>query len=993
MTFQDVILTLHRFWGEQGCLIWNPYNIQVGAGTGNPATLLRVLGPEPWRVGYVEPSIRPDDGRYAENPNRFQMHHQYQVILKPDPGNAQELYLASLEAIGIDLKKHDVRFVEDNWESPALGAWGLGWEVWLDGQEITQFTYFQQAGGIALDLVSVEITYGLERIVLALQGKDSAWEIDWTKEVTYADIFKRSEWEHSKYYFEIASVDALKKVYDTYERESQIALEAGLVIPAYDYVLKCSHLFNVLDTRGAIGVTERASYFRRMRDMTRNAAKAFAAQREELGYPLTKMNKAWGVPALPTAPDPKDAPIPSEPADLLFEIGVEELPADDLADAHEQLEKIGETLFENLRLNVGAVQVFGTPRRLVLAAYQVAPRQADFERVEKGPAASIAFDAEGKPTKAAEGFARGRGVALDDLKVENGYVTAVVKTIGRPAIEVLAEALPDVIAQLKFGKTMRWNASGVAFSRPIRWITALFGEQVIPFTFAGVATTNTTLGARQFGSPALPIKNSADYFAQLKEHGLILNVEARKNEIAAQVAKLAESVGGRVPTNESLLWEVTNLVEIPFALIGRFDPKFLELPDDVLITVMRDKQRYFPVESADGKLLPYFITVHNGNNAHVENVRHGNEHVITARFSDARFFYNADIQKRLIDHLPRLKTLTFQEQLGSMYDKNQRVAHVVEALGGLLRLRDIDIQTAKQAAEILKADLATQMVVEMTSLQGTMGREYALREGYSKEVANAIFEHWLPRGADDVLPQSAAGALLGFADRLDSLAGLIGAGLLPKSTTDPYGLRRAALGIVQILIDRRWDIDLIDAMDVICEALPITVDIGERENVISFITGRLEVWLRDQGHPADIVAAVLNAQHSNPYRTVQGIHQLTKWTQRPDWAQILDGFARCVRITRPEKQIYTLDPSLFADPAENALYEAYREAAGKIKNEDNIDGLLTAFEPMLPAVSSYFEKVLVHAEDVSLRQNRLALLQAISGMARGRADFSQLTGF
>jgi len=246
LNFQQVILKLHEFWAAQGCLIWNPYNMQVGAGTNNPATLLRVLGPEPWRVAYVEPSVRPDDGRFGENPNRMQYYFQYQVILKPDPGNPQELYLQSLEALGISPREHDIRFVEDNWESPALGAWGLGWEVWMDGQEITQFTYFQQAGGLEhfqqaggleLDPVSVEITYGLERIALALQGKNAAWEIDWLGDLKYGDVFYRSEVEHCMYYFDIADIDGLRKVYDVYENESKRALAAGAIIPAYDYVL------------------------------------------------------------------------------------------------------------------------------------------------------------------------------------------------------------------------------------------------------------------------------------------------------------------------------------------------------------------------------------------------------------------------------------------------------------------------------------------------------------------------------------------------------------------------------------------------------------------------------------------------------------------------------------------------------------------------------------------------------------------------------------
>ena len=287
-----MILRLLEYWQAQGCLVWQPYNVQVGAGTMNPATILRVLGPEPWNVAYIEPSIRPDDGRFGDNPNRMQQHYQLQVILKPDPGNPIELYLKSLEAIGISQREHDIRFVEDNWQSPALGAWGLGWEVWLDGQEITQYTYFQQAGGLDLDPVSVEITYGLDRIALALQGKNSVWEMDYGAGVRYGDALLQAEIEHCQYYFNVADVDALKMIYDTYEREAYRCLDAGLVAPAHDYNLKCSQLFNVLDTRGAIGVTERAAYFGRMRRVANKVSTAYVEQRQRLEYPFAG-NPVW----------------------------------------------------------------------------------------------------------------------------------------------------------------------------------------------------------------------------------------------------------------------------------------------------------------------------------------------------------------------------------------------------------------------------------------------------------------------------------------------------------------------------------------------------------------------------------------------------------------------------------------------------------------------------------------------------------------------------
>jgi glycyl-tRNA synthetase len=993
LNFQQVILKLHQFWTDHGCVLWNPYNIQVGAGTGNPATLLRVLGPEPWRVAYVEPSVRPDDGRYGENPNRMQYYFQYQVILKPDPGNPQEIYLQSLEALGLNPREQDIRFVEDNWESPALGAWGLGWEVWLNGQEITQFTYFQQAGGLELNPVSVEITYGLERIVLALQGKHAAWDIDWMSGLQYRDMFLQSEIEHCKYYFEIADVDGLKQTYDVYERESKRALEAGAVIPSYDYVLKCSHLFNVLDARGAIGVTERASYFRRMRDMTRSVAQAFAAQREDVAYPI--QNPLWAAPALQA---PRALPAaPTAPADVLFELGVEELPPGDLDDALAQLKVSSEKLFADLRLSHEGVEIFGTPRRLVVYAGNVAPRQADMEKIERGPTAKAAFDADGKPTKAAEGFARGKGIRVEDLKITDmdggQYVTALVRAAGRPATDVLAEALPDLIAGLTFGKTMRWNASGVAFSRPIRWILALFGKDVIPFAYAGVASGNVTRGLRPYGSPEREVADAADYFKHLDSQHIVLNPVQRRAQILAQINALASEIGGHIPDAPALLDEVTNLIEAPTALRGEFGRDSLALPREVLITVMRKHQRYFALEDAQGQLMPYFITVRNGDAEHLDNVRVGNEDVLRARFSDAAYFYKQDTQKSLDDFLPRLATLTFQEKLGSMLDKNERIARLVEPIGKLLNIDATSATIAQRAAHVIKADLATQMVVEMTSLQGTMGREYALLAGYTRDIANAIFEHWLPRGADDMLPASPAGTLLALIDRLDSLVGLFAVGLAPKSTADPYGLRRAASGIVQILIAKTIDLDLAEAVTLVAAVQPVEVTPQARAQVLDFIAGRLRSWLEEQDWPRDVIAAVLREQSHNPARALEGIRELSQWVQRENWEQLLDGFARCVRITRSQAARYNLQPELLVEPAEKRLYTAYQVAVSNLDNGANVDAFLSAFEPVLPAVTQFFDEVLVNVEDEATRHNRLALLQAIGALQTGRADLSQLSGF
>jgi len=1009
LSFQDVIMRLQAFWAERGCIIWQPYYTQVGAGTGNPATFLRVLGPEPWSVAYVEPSVRPDDGRYGDNPNRMQVHYQFQVILKPDPGNPQEIYLDSLAAIGIDRREHDIRFVEDNWESPALGAWGLGWEVWLDGQEITQFTYFQQAGGQVLNPNSVEITYGLERIVLALQGVDSVWEIEWGNDFKYGDALLQSEIEHCRYYFEVANVDALRKVFDIYEGESLSALaqEPPLVLPSYDYVLKCSHLFNVLDTRGAIGVVERANYFKRMQSLAAKVAAAYAEQRKRLEYPLLPPD--WHVDeetgaltvAQPELPEVLTGKYPTQPAPFVLEIGVEELPAADLDAAIAELDELAPALLGRARLTYDSVVVAGTPRRLLVYVEGLAPQQPSEEVVVKGPPARIAFDAKGKPTGAAEGFARKNGLTaaqLERREMDGGeYAVAVVRNEGRPTPEVLMELLPSLVAAIKFDKSMRWNFAGISFSRPVRWLLALYDKAVVPFDYGGMRAGRTTRGARLEGSPQVEVKDTEGYFAALDRFGIIADKYARRETIAGQIAALAKEAKGTLKQDDALLEEVTNLVEQPTALLGHFEEEFLALPGPVLTTVMKKHQRYFAVENKKGELLPVFIAVRNGDDEHLDSVRSGNEHVIRARFSDARFFYNEDIQHKLADYLSKLKTLTFQEQLGSYYDKSVRLESLAGRIGGLLGLADAELDTAIRAARLAKADLATHMVVEMTSLQGVMGREYALRSGETAAVAQAIAEHYQPKSAGDALPESGPGIAIALADRLDSLVGLLAVGMAPTGSADPFGLRRAASGIMQILLGHRISLDLRQLIGWVAETQEVEVSAEAQAAALEFIAGRLRVTLKETTRH-DVVEAALGALAYDPYRASVHAGQLAQQVERAGWPPILDAYARCVRITRSQETEFKLKPDAFKEPVETALVEAVRKAEKSIGGEPDVDQFVSVFAPLAAPIAAFFAPaaeggVMVMDKDKAVRANRLALLQRIVKLGEGVADFSQLEGF
>jgi glycyl-tRNA synthetase len=1001
LDFQSIILALQHFWADQGCLIWQPYYTQVGAGTMNPATFLRVLGPEPWNVAYVEPSIRPDDARYGENPNRMQMHYQFQVILKPDPGNPQEIYLRSLEAIGIDPRRHDIRFVEDNWESPALGAWGLGWEVWLDGQEITQYTYFQQAGGQLCDPVSVEITYGLDRIAIALQRVHGFTEIRWSEGLTAGDVNLQAEQEHSKYYFEVADVKRLRQLYDLYEQEAKDCLAQNLVLPAHDYVLRCSHTFNVLDSRGAIGVTERQAFFGRMRDLSRKVAEAYVEQRQRLEYPWMEDDGAPVPTAPPARPKPERTPDspPAGPAALLFEVGTEELPAADLEAALRQLEVRLPAMLDELRLSHGELRVLGTPRRLLAYVEDLAPRQPDQELVFRGPPAARAFDASGEPTQAAAGFARSKGVQPADLQTREmdggSYVVAVVQEAGRPAADVLAEALPGLLAGLRFDKAMRWNSSNVAFSRPIRWLLSLYGGSPLYFDYAGLRSGDLTRGLRFHQPPQAKVDSPESYFAFLTEQGILLDVDERRENIQSQVQALASEVGGSIPEDPVLLSEVANLVEAPLALRGSFDASHLELPREVLVSVMKKHQRYFPVQK-DGALLPYFIAVANRDSSQpqdLELVVEGNQHVIRARFADAAFFVKDDLKRPLEDYLPRLQTLIFQVKLGSMYDKTRRIQALTGGLASMLGLSAEESAVAGRAAELCKADLATKMVVEMTSLQGSMGRFYALRSGESQDVAEAIFEHYLPRTAGDRVPQSLAGLVVGLADRLDTLTGLFAAGLAPTGAKDPFAQRRAALGLVAALIGCEQDLDLRAALSLAAEHLPIPATRESQAACLTFVIERLRNLLLEKGLRYDIVDAVLAAQGHNPAGAARAVSELAAWVARPDWHSILPAYARCVRITRDQPERYPLDAGLFSEPAERELFEALQKAQVAPRRPGSVDDFLAALLPMIPSINRFFDDVLVMDEAERTRHNRLGLLQQISSLADGVADMSRLEGF
>ncbi|MFP3969390.1 glycine--tRNA ligase [Actinomadura fulvescens] len=983
---QDALIRLTDYWAGHGCLVAQPMNTEVGAGTLNPATALRVLGPEPWRVAYVEPSVRPDDARYGDNPNRLQTHTQFQVILKPEPGDAQEVYLGSLRALGIDLAAHDVRFVEDNWASPALGAWGLGWEVWLDGLEITQFTYFQQSGGLTLDPVSVEITYGMERIIMALQGASHFKDIVYAPGISYGEAFGQSEYEMSRYYLDDADIETGRRLFEAYAGEARRMLDARLPVPAHSYVLKCSHAFNVLDSRGAIGTTERARAFARMRGLAHEVAGLWVERRAELSHPLgdaTRAERDATTGAGRSAPPQAPATLPEldRAGTFALEIGVEELPPHEVAPTADQVTGalVGGLRETGLYGDESSAETGATPRRIVAVVTGLRPREPDRERVVKGPRLSAAYDADGNPTKALQGFARGQGVdpaEVGTVTVGGVEYAGLVRTVtGRPAAEVLAELVPRVVRGLRADTNMRWNAPGVSFSRPVRWLVALLDEHVVPASVAGLATGRTTRVHRTAAEPLVSVPHADALTATLRANGIEPAVSRRRSRVVEGAAPLARSVGGVIdfPAEHPLLEEIVNLVEEPAPILGSFDESFLTLPEEILTTVMKKHQRYLPVRSSTGRLLPHFVTVANGP-CDTEAVSAGNAAVLRARYQDAAFFFEHDLRRKPEELKTGLEKLTFADRLGSMADRAARIRAIAGELASHVDLANEELDVVRRAGKLAKFDLAASMVIELSGLAGTMAREYARRAGEDEAVAQALYEMELPRSAGDALPAGVAGSLLAVADRLDLLAGLFAVGSAPTGGSDPFGLRRAALALTAILRGdpRLAAVTVDEGLRIAARNQPVEVAPEALAEATRFVARRLEQALIDEGHPVQVVRAVMPHAGSPAYAE-RAARDLGGLLGDERFRRLTTALQRVLRIV-PDGTLPGYDPGLFAEPAERRLYDAFVRVRAELPRYATLPEFTAAVLPLAEPIDAYFDDVMVMDRDPAVRANRLGFL-------------------
>ena len=679
--------------------------------------------------------------------------------------------------------------------------------------------------------------------------------------------------------------------------------------------------------------------------------------------------------------------------DLLFEIGAEEIPAGFMPNILGQLKQLAETKLNDAHLPFESIATYGTPRRLALIVKGLADTSAEISERHKGPSASIAYDADGNATKAAIGFARGKGLDVADLVVEDGYIYAETKTAGVPAKDIVTDMLPQLITGLNFPKSMHWGNLDAKFVRPVRWLVALLDEEVIPVEFATVKSGNVTRGHRFLGADEITIKNAASYVDTLKENFVMVDQDARRELISKQLHDMAASKNASIVWDDDLLEEINYLVEWPTALCGGFEESYLALPDAAIITPMKDHQRYFPLVDQDGKLLPMFLTVRNGSDHSIEVVQAGNERVLRARLDDAKFFFNEDRKKPLIDRQDGLTKIVFQEGLGNLADKTERLLTLGRVFSEECELHEDARVVLERATELAKTDLTTGMVTEFTELQGVMGKEYALLDGESPEVAEAIFEQYLPRFAGDVLPQTEAGKVLSIIDKIDNIVATFSRGLIPTGSQDPYALRRQTIGILNILLNSEWNISL---RPIIVESMNLLNVPADKQDellgqVEEFITLRLKNIFLDREVPHHVIDLLLSNNELS-VADAEGLVKALLANRIDENVELVQAFTRMYNLVKDVT--YTgVDESLLKEEAERALYEMATkasEASIDAWDKNDYDAVVAVPATLVPAINTFFEDVMVMDKDEAIKANRLQLVRLAYSVMAIIGDISAL---
>ena len=679
--------------------------------------------------------------------------------------------------------------------------------------------------------------------------------------------------------------------------------------------------------------------------------------------------------------------------DLLFEIGAEEIPAGFMPNILGQLKQLAETKLNDAHLPFESIATYGTPRRLALIVKGLADTSAEISERHKGPSASIAYDADGNATKAAIGFARGKGLDVADLVVEDGYIYAETKTAGVPAKDIVTDMLPQLITGLNFPKSMHWGNLDAKFVRPVRWLVALLDEEVIPVEFATVKSGNVTRGHRFLGADEITIKNAASYVDTLKENFVMVDQDARRELISKQLHDIAASKNASIVWDDDLLEEINYLVEWPTALCGGFEESYLALPDAAIITPMKDHQRYFPLVDQDGKLLPMFLTVRNGSDHSIEVVQAGNERVLRARLDDAKFFFNEDRKKPLIDRQDGLTKIVFQEGLGNLADKTERLLTLGRVFSEECELHEDARVVLERATELAKTDLTTGMVTEFTELQGVMGKEYALLDGESPEVAEAIFEQYLPRFAGDVLPQTEAGKVLSIIDKIDNIVATFSRGLIPTGSQDPYALRRQTIGILNILLNSEWNISL---RPIIVESMNLLNVPAEKQDellgqVEEFITLRLKNIFLDREVPHHVIDLLLSNNELS-VADAEGLVKALLANRIDENVELVQAFTRMYNLVK-DVTYTSVDESLLKEDAERALYEMATKASEvsiDAWDKNDYDAVVAVPATLVPAINKFFEDVMVMDKDEAIKANRLQLVRLAYSVMAIIGDISAL---
>lgn len=679
--------------------------------------------------------------------------------------------------------------------------------------------------------------------------------------------------------------------------------------------------------------------------------------------------------------------------DLLFEIGAEEIPAGFMPNILGQLKQLAETKLNDAHLPFESIATYGTPRRLALIVKGLADTSAEISERHKGPSASIAYDADGNATKAAIGFARGKGLDVADLVVEDGYIYAETKTAGVPAKDIVTDMLPQLITGLNFPKSMHWGNLDAKFVRPVRWLVALLDEEVIPVEFATVKSGNVTRGHRFLGADEITIKNAASYVDTLKENFVMVDQDARRELISKQLHDIAASKNASIVWDDDLLEEINYLVEWPTALCGGFEESYLALPDAAIITPMKDHQRYFPLVDQDGKLLPMFLTVRNGSDHSIEVVQAGNERVLRARLDDAKFFFNEDRKKPLIDRQDGLTKIVFQEGLGNLADKTERLLKLGRVFGEECGLHEDAAVVLERATELAKTDLTTGMVTEFTELQGVMGKEYALLDGESPEVAEAIFEQYLPRFAGDVLPQTEAGKVLSIIDKVDNIVATFSRGLIPTGSQDPYALRRQTIGILNILLGSDWNISLRPIFKASMELLNVAADKQEEllSQVEEFFTLRLKNIFLDREVPHHVIDLLLSNNELS-VADAEGLVNALLANRIDENVELVQAYTRMYNLVKDVE--YTgVNSDLLKEDAEKALFEAASkasEASLAAWEANDYTAVVAVPATLVPAINKFFEDVMVMDKDEAIKANRLQLVRLAYSVMAIIGDISAL---